>query len=94
MPNTEFENVWVRLAVNRQAWDRGDPKRWRVFVDPDISEILVRDRVVNGASTARNNIARTLDKRDERDIIAFIHYYGNLKVIDDVAYITLLDPVK
>jgi len=91
--NMEMERVWVRLAINKQAWKEGSDFYWRIFIDPDSVPIRVKGAAVFGQVTPKNHVTRGLPKRDdERDLLGFVHYFGDVSFENDVARINLLDP--
>lgn len=91
---SHLKPVWIRLAVNRHAWDKGKPTplRWRVFIDPSTEAVLVKRCVIEGRATERNYKTRSLAKHDNRDVIAWIHLYGVITFSKGVAHITLAQP--
>jgi len=86
------EKVWIRVAVNRRAWKDKDLRRWRIFIDPDTTPIYVKKVVMRGFATENNSLTKDFDKADERDVIAYLNYFGNIRIEDDVAYVDYLEP--
>lgn len=80
------------MAVNKRAWKENDKRRWRVFLDPDPKPIYVESVSVEGRATKRNHRTKTLERADERDVVAWIHYFGDIKVEENAASIALREP--
>ena len=89
----EAKNVWIRLAVSKERIGNGDPRHWRCFIDPDIAEIPLRACRLEGAATDRNFFTGSDPGRDERGLVAWLRFYGDISIDgEDVAVVALLDP--
>ncbi|RJP44865.1 hypothetical protein C4587_01540 [Candidatus Parcubacteria bacterium] len=80
----------MRLAVNKRAWKDNDPRRWRIFIDPDPDPIFVKTVSFQGLVTKKNMKTKTLGAPDKRGVVAYLHCFCNLRVEKDKVSITLL----
>lgn len=92
-PTQSFGTAWVRVAVNRE----GD-RIWRCFIDPNTTPISILRVEVTGQSTTKNHITANVPSREQkdevRDLLAWMWYFGEVQITDDVLRIELRDPTQ
>lgn len=87
--------TWIRLAVSKERIQIGDPRHWRCFIGDDIAEIPLRTCKLSGQANERNFFTESNPGRDERGLVAWLRYYGDVVIDDeDVAHVSLLDPPR
>ena len=88
---TKWTDVWVRTAGNaRRIRTEGDPFHWRCFVGREAPEIPLHSIRVEGPASPANILHGTDPvAANPLGLTAWIDYYGDLEVVDDVARITL-----
>lgn len=85
-----WSNVWIRVAVNKKRIrTEGDVLHWRIFIQRK-QEIEIRTYEVRGISTKANFVPGSdPTEKNPLGLIAWLDYFGNVEIRDDVAYIKL-----
>ncbi|MDO8537233.1 MAG: hypothetical protein Q7R94_03225 [bacterium] len=91
------KKIWVRFAAHGPNAKAGRKHKWRCCLTDDFSpsaEILLTDLVVSGNANGRNV---TLDANPSGGtcmggVVAWINFFGDVLIKDDVLHITLQDP--
>ena len=87
-------DVWIRTAGNaRRIRTEGDPYHWRCYVGREAPEIPLRGFRIEGPATPANVLHGTDPAAaNPLGLTAWIDYYGDVEVVDDIACITLKKP--
>ena len=88
---TIWNDVWVRVAGNaKRIRTEGDPLHWRCYPRRENPEIPVRSFRLGGPASATNVMPGTDPAAaNPLGLTAWINFYGDLEVVDDIARITL-----
>jgi len=87
-------NVWVRLGGNAMNLKSGGRHGWRCFVRREKPEIRLLDFHVAGNTTSDNCIPGSIANDDGRNLlIAWIDYFGDIVIENEIAEITLKEPL-
>ncbi|MEK9152071.1 MAG: hypothetical protein AAB692_01770 [Patescibacteria group bacterium] len=88
---TAWSDVWVRIAGNaKRIRTAGDPFHWRCFVRRAGPEIALHSFRVSGTAAGDNMLPGTDPvAANPLGLTAWIDFYGDVTVEEDVAHITL-----
>lgn len=86
-----WTDVWVRVAGNvKRIRTEGDPFHWRCFVRLEAPEIALRSFRIDGTASDGNVIPATDPAAaNPLGLTAWIDFYGDVEMKDDIAFITL-----
>jgi len=87
-------NTWIRVAGSKERIMRGDPKSWRCYADPNLTEYPVTHCVFSGNLSSRNCFMEINKDGDERGLFAWIRYFGSIVIENDVARIEIAEPPR
>jgi|GEM_PF-4108207 len=84
--------TWVRVAGNATKVKAGSPYGWRCYIEGNPDEIALKGWFIRGRASEQNAIQGFTAAGDVHGIVAWIDYFGNYEIRDDVLYINLHTP--
>lgn len=87
-------DIWVRVAGNAKRIKSGtDPFHWRCYMGRTEPEVPIRSFRLGGAASQANVVPGTdPTAANPLGLTAWIDFYGDVTIKDDIAYITLKQP--
>lgn len=89
---SQSESVWIRIAISKSAIHERRKERWRYFIDPSIESEEVRAVKFEGVVNHNNMLSCSQADPDVREVVGWIHAFGDIEIRSGVAYITLREP--
>ena len=90
---SEYKDIWIRFAGNAFKIREGNALGWRCFPDKSLPEIPLRGLRVEGAADGRNiGVGTSPTAEGPLRLAAWFDFYGDVKIEDGVAHITLKTP--
>ena len=89
----EWREQWIRVAGHAKRIKEGGAHRWRCFAGAALPEIPIRSFRIAGDASPANVVPGTdPGSAGPLGLAAWIDFYGDLRLEDDVAVITLRQP--
>lgn len=80
-----YHDVHITIAAYAQNITAGSPYGWRAFINDDKKLIPLSEVYVTGQSTEQNTMWEFVPKIDERGLLAWVKYYGDIHIDDNGA---------